>query len=98
VFTTGGPYTVRARFRNAFTIPSNDFSLHDHVLDTTAMLGAVPAIYGWKGGQIGLETYFAMVRGAQLSGSQGSKLAIPRSEYEGQYRPRLRKNVISGCR
>lgn len=46
-------------------IPSNDFSLYDHVLDTSAMLGAVPAIYGWDGEDVGLETYFAMARGAQ---------------------------------
>ncbi len=55
----------RQRDLGADIIPSNDFSLYDHVLDTTAMLGAVPAIYGWKGGQVGLETYFAMARGAQ---------------------------------
>jgi 5-methyltetrahydropteroyltriglutamate--homocysteine methyltransferase len=46
-------------------IPSNDFTLYDHVLDTSAMVGAVPAIYGWEGGQVDLETYFAMARGAQ---------------------------------
>ncbi len=28
-------------------IPSNTFSFYDHVLDTTAMVGAVPARYGW---------------------------------------------------
>ena len=27
-------------------IPSNDFSLYDHVLDTVAMLGAVPKRFG----------------------------------------------------
>ena len=46
-------------------VPSNDFSLYDHVLDTSAMVGAVPAIYGWQGGPVGLDTYFAMARGAQ---------------------------------
>jgi 5-methyltetrahydropteroyltriglutamate--homocysteine methyltransferase len=46
-------------------VPSNDFSLYDHVLDTSAMVGAIPAIYGWSGGEVGLETYFAMARGAQ---------------------------------
>jgi 5-methyltetrahydropteroyltriglutamate--homocysteine methyltransferase len=46
-------------------IPSNDFSLYDHVLDTSAMVGAVPAVYGWTGGAVGLDTYFAMARGAQ---------------------------------
>jgi 5-methyltetrahydropteroyltriglutamate--homocysteine methyltransferase len=44
-------------------IPSNDFSLYDHVLDTTAMLGAVPPRFEWPGGTVGLETYFAMARG-----------------------------------
>lgn len=44
-------------------IPSNDFSLYDHVLDTAALVGAVPARYNFKGGPIGLDTYFAMARG-----------------------------------
>jgi 5-methyltetrahydropteroyltriglutamate--homocysteine methyltransferase len=44
-------------------IPSNDFSLYDHVLDTTVLVGAVPAVYGWTGGEVGLDTYFAMARG-----------------------------------
>ncbi|KAI3738447.1 hypothetical protein L2E82_28479 [Cichorium intybus] len=44
-------------------IPSNTFSYYDQVLDTTAMLGAVPARYNWKGGEIGFDTYFAMARG-----------------------------------
>lgn len=46
-------------------IPSNDFSFYDQVLDTTAMLGAVPARYNHQGGMVSLETYFAMARGAQ---------------------------------
>src|SRR5260370_40291180 len=44
-------------------IPSNDFSFYDHVLDTTAMVGAVPDRYFWKGPQVDLATYFAMARG-----------------------------------
>lgn len=44
-------------------IPSNTFSLYDQVLDTTAMLGAVPARYGWRGGEIDLDIYFSMARG-----------------------------------
>lgn len=44
-------------------IPAGDFSLYDHMLDTTAMLGAVPQRYGWKGGQVDLATYFRMARG-----------------------------------
>lgn len=44
-------------------VPSNTFSYYDHVLDTTAMLGAVPTRYGWEGGEIGLDVYFLMARG-----------------------------------
>ena len=44
-------------------VPVGDFSLYDHVLDTAAMLGAVPARYGWRGGKVDLTTYFAMARG-----------------------------------
>ncbi|HEX3916870.1 MAG TPA: 5-methyltetrahydropteroyltriglutamate--homocysteine S-methyltransferase [Caulobacteraceae bacterium] len=46
-------------------IPSNDFSFYDHVLDTSMMVGAIPAIYGWREGPVGLDTYFALARGAQ---------------------------------
>lgn len=44
-------------------IPSNTFSYYDQMLDTTAMLGAVPERYGWKGGEIAFDTYFSMARG-----------------------------------
>ena len=46
-------------------IPSNDFSCYDQVLDTIALVGAVPERYGWSGGQVHLDTYFAMARGTQ---------------------------------
>jgi 5-methyltetrahydropteroyltriglutamate--homocysteine methyltransferase len=46
-------------------IPSNDFSFYDQVLDTSVMVGAIPDIYGWKGGPVSLATYFAMARGSQ---------------------------------
>ena len=49
-------------------IPSNDFSLYDQTLDISAMLGAVPERYRWKGGKVDLSTYFAMARGAQKDG------------------------------
>ncbi|SDG52571.1 5-methyltetrahydropteroyltriglutamate--homocysteine methyltransferase [Sinosporangium album] len=42
-------------------VPSNTFSLYDQVLDTTILLGAVPARF-W--GFTGLDRYFAMARGA----------------------------------
>ncbi|KAG6412189.1 hypothetical protein SASPL_124859 [Salvia splendens] len=44
-------------------IPSNTFSYYDQVLDTTAMLGAVPPRYNWTGGEIGFSTFFSMARG-----------------------------------
>ena len=44
-------------------IPSNDFSFYDHVLDTAAMVGAVPERFGWEGPKLDLPTYFAMARG-----------------------------------
>jgi len=56
---------ARQRDLGADIVPSNDFSLYDHVLDTSAMVGAIPAIFGWKGGSVSLATYFAMARGAQ---------------------------------
>jgi 5-methyltetrahydropteroyltriglutamate--homocysteine methyltransferase len=46
-------------------IPSNDFSFYDQVLDTIALVGAVPERYGWTGGRVDLDTYFAMARGRQ---------------------------------
>jgi 5-methyltetrahydropteroyltriglutamate--homocysteine methyltransferase len=46
-------------------VPSNDFSLYDHVLDAIALVGAVPKRYRHGGGPVGLDTYFAMARGRQ---------------------------------
>ncbi|HEX7359660.1 MAG TPA: 5-methyltetrahydropteroyltriglutamate--homocysteine S-methyltransferase [Bryobacteraceae bacterium] len=48
-------------------IPSNDFSLYDHVLDTIALVGAVPARYNFSDGNVGLDRYFAMARGTAAS-------------------------------
>ena len=51
-------------------IPSNDFSLYDQMLDTIALVGAVPERYGWDGAADGVDvaTYFAMARGRQGDG------------------------------
>ncbi len=49
-------------------IPSNDFSLYDHVLDTIALVGAVPERYQHAGGPVDTDTYFAMARGRQEEG------------------------------
>lgn len=56
---------ARQRALGVTHIPSNDFSLYDHVLDTSVMVGAIPPAYGWTGGTVSLDTYFAMARGAQ---------------------------------
>jgi 5-methyltetrahydropteroyltriglutamate--homocysteine methyltransferase len=53
-------------------IPSNDFSFYDQVLDTSVMVGAIPEIYGWKGGQVSLATYFAMARGSQADAADAA--------------------------
>jgi len=45
-------------------IPSNDFSFYDQVLDTAALVGAVPERFKKASGeQVDLDTYFAMARG-----------------------------------
>ncbi|MDP8992012.1 MAG: 5-methyltetrahydropteroyltriglutamate--homocysteine S-methyltransferase [Actinomycetota bacterium] len=49
-------------------VPSNDFSFYDQVLDTVAMVGAVPDRYGHPGGPVDFDTYFAMARGRQEGG------------------------------
>jgi 5-methyltetrahydropteroyltriglutamate--homocysteine methyltransferase len=49
-------------------IPSNDFSYYDQVLDTCAMVGAVPERFPDSfrdGDTVDLDTYFAMARGLQ---------------------------------
>jgi 5-methyltetrahydropteroyltriglutamate--homocysteine methyltransferase len=53
-------------------IPSNDFSLYDHVLDTSVMVGAIPDIYGWQGKRVSLDTYFAMARGGDTKANPGT--------------------------
>ena len=55
---------ARQKALGVSVIPSNDFSLYDHVLDTSVMVGAVPEVYGWTGGTVPLDTYFAMARGS----------------------------------
>ena len=51
-------------------IPSNDFSLYDQVLDTIALVGAVPERYQWHDESVDLATYFAMARGVQQGQGQ----------------------------
>lgn len=44
-------------------IPVGDFSLYDHVLDTSATFGIVPDRYEYKGGKVDVNTYFSIARG-----------------------------------
>jgi 5-methyltetrahydropteroyltriglutamate--homocysteine methyltransferase len=56
---------IEQRDRGVTKIPSNDFSLYDHVLDTAVMVGAIPSRYGWTGSEVPLDLYFALARGSQ---------------------------------
>jgi 5-methyltetrahydropteroyltriglutamate--homocysteine methyltransferase len=46
-------------------VPTGDFSLYDHVLDATVMLGAIPARHREAVAANPLDGYFAMARGTQ---------------------------------
>ncbi|MFG3125644.1 5-methyltetrahydropteroyltriglutamate--homocysteine S-methyltransferase [Streptomyces sp. NPDC048201] len=46
-------------------VPTGDFSYYDHVLDTTVMVGAIPARHRAAVAADPLEGYFAMARGTQ---------------------------------
>lgn len=50
-------------------IPSNDFSYYDQTLDTICLFGAVPDRFKYSSqGNVDLDLYFAMARGAQRDG------------------------------
>ena len=44
-------------------VPCGDFSLYDHVLDAALQFGCVPERFGWDGGPISHDLFFAMARG-----------------------------------
>ncbi|MEV0742594.1 5-methyltetrahydropteroyltriglutamate--homocysteine S-methyltransferase [Streptomyces sp. NPDC050549] len=46
-------------------VPTGDFSYYDHVLDTSVMVGAIPARHRAAVGLDPLDGYFAMARGTQ---------------------------------
>jgi 5-methyltetrahydropteroyltriglutamate--homocysteine methyltransferase len=60
-------------------IPSNDFSLYDHVLDTAVMLGAIPARF--RGIADPLRRYFAMARGLQDAAAQTDVAALEMTKW-----------------
>ncbi|WP_431282354.1 5-methyltetrahydropteroyltriglutamate--homocysteine S-methyltransferase [Humitalea sp. 24SJ18S-53] len=52
-------------------VPSGDFALYDHVLETACALGAIPDGYGWSGdGPASIATMFALARGARGSAAE----------------------------
>ena len=61
-------------------IPSNDFSLYDHMLDMSVLVGSVPSRYQWKSGLVDLDTFFAMARGLQGETASGEKIDVPAME------------------
>ncbi|MDR1498259.1 MAG: 5-methyltetrahydropteroyltriglutamate--homocysteine S-methyltransferase [Puniceicoccales bacterium] len=46
-------------------IPSNDFSFYDQMLDLSCLVGNVPPRFGWRGGEVDLDTRFAIARGVR---------------------------------
>ena len=56
------------RQAGADVLPSNDFSLYDHVLDTAFLFDALPQRYRALADADPLAGYFAMVRGVQTGG------------------------------
>ena len=46
-------------------IPVGDFALYDHMLNMTALLGAIPERFLHSGREVGIDTYFAMARGTK---------------------------------
>jgi len=61
-------------------VPSNDFSYYDQVLDTCAMVGAVPERFPWDGDSVDLDTYFAMARGLQEKDLEGEGFGVQAME------------------
>ncbi|MDW8314307.1 MAG: 5-methyltetrahydropteroyltriglutamate--homocysteine S-methyltransferase [Rhodovarius sp.] len=68
----------RQQARGINHIPSGDFALYDHVLETACAFAAIPEGYGWNGeGPPSLATLFALARGAR--GTEAERTAgIPR--------------------
>ncbi|WP_141603564.1 5-methyltetrahydropteroyltriglutamate--homocysteine S-methyltransferase [Terrilactibacillus laevilacticus] len=44
-------------------IPIGDFSLYDHILDTSVLFGLIPERFNHKNGAVSLDTYFSIARG-----------------------------------
>ncbi|MDB5459191.1 MAG: 5-methyltetrahydropteroyltriglutamate--homocysteine S-methyltransferase [Caulobacteraceae bacterium] len=70
----------RQKALGADIVPSNDFSLYDHVLDACVMVGAVPAAYAHLSG---LDAYFAMARGTSTPRGEGGCCGHEHADGEG---------------
>ncbi|HEV3266159.1 MAG TPA: 5-methyltetrahydropteroyltriglutamate--homocysteine S-methyltransferase [Acidimicrobiales bacterium] len=57
-------------------LPSNDFSLYDHVLDAAVMVGAVPDRFRPEAGSLDLDRYFAMARGGDIADHPAAPLEL----------------------
>jgi 5-methyltetrahydropteroyltriglutamate--homocysteine methyltransferase len=57
-------------------VPSNDFSLYDHVLDAAVMIGAIPDRFRTPDGIVDLDRYFAMARGGAVEGRMVAPLEL----------------------
>ncbi len=55
-------WTIQKKANLSF-VTTGDFSLYDHILDITAMIGAVPERFKNIPGTVDLDTYFKMARG-----------------------------------
>eukprot|EP00924_Labyrinthula_sp_SR-Ha-C_P002940 augustus_masked-scaffold_13-processed-gene-11.82-mRNA-1 protein AED:0.03 eAED:0.03 QI:0/-1/0/1/-1/1/1/0/769 len=62
---------------NTSFVTVNDFAFYDHILDTSALLGAVPPRYNHpKGTPVDLDTYFRMGRGRAPTGEDAPAMAM----------------------
>jgi 5-methyltetrahydropteroyltriglutamate--homocysteine methyltransferase len=57
-------------------VPSNDFSLYDHVLDAAVMVGAIAPRFASASGTIDRARYFAMARGGEVDGKTVAPLDL----------------------
>jgi len=55
-------------------VPSNDFSLYDHVLDAAVMVGAIAPRFARAGETIDRARYFSMARGGEVDGKSVAPL------------------------
>jgi 5-methyltetrahydropteroyltriglutamate--homocysteine methyltransferase len=56
-------------------VPSNDFSLYDHVLDTSCLVGNIPPRFGHAAGSpVDADTAFAVARGGAGAGAHAGEM------------------------